>query len=187
MKNILNSKAVILEERINHIISASEIELDGEAYKGKYELGSMKSIKVFICDKLRLNDKGKNEVYTNNDIGEKIIISVNSAGKIAGHYGEIHQKTIAHIPYIIKNMKFLAEMKPDKENAKYAKYAYYITPVKIDGKLHTILSTIGFNENGIYYDHNVFEGTPKKVFAEAKNAKTENAQYSRLKEILKDI
>jgi len=38
--------------------------------------------------------------------------------------------------------------------------------------------------NEIYYDQNVFEGTPKEVFIEAKIS-TDN-KYSRLKEILKD-
>ena len=56
---------------------------------------------------------------------------------------------------------------------------------RIFSEPYTILSTVGHNENGIYYDHNVFNGTPEEVFKEAKN-RPENAQYSRLKEILKD-
>jgi hypothetical protein len=176
-----------LKERIDRIIYTSEIELDGGAYKAKYELNNRKSIKEFILDKLRLNNNGKNKVYTNIDTGEKITLSVNSAGKLAGHYGETHQKTIVHIPQIIERMQFLEEMLPDKENAKYGKYSYYITKTKIDGESHTILSTVGYNKDGIYYDHNVFKGTSQEVFKEAKNSTMENAQYSRLKEILKNI
>jgi len=82
-------------------------------------------------------------------------------------------------------MQFLEKMPPSKENAKYGKYSYYITRANIDGKPHTILSTIGHNENGIYYDHNIFEGTPKEVFTEAKNAITK--KFYRLKEILQNI
>ena len=175
-----------LEERIERIFNAGEIELAGEAYKGKYELGDGKSIKKFILDKLRLNDKGKNKVYTNIDTGEKISISGNSAGKLASHYkyGETYQKTIAHIPRIIENMKFLEEIPPDKENSKFGNYSYYITGVNIDGESHTILSTVGHNEYGIYYDQNVFEGTSEEVFKEAKTSN--DNKYNRLKKILQD-
>jgi len=175
-----------LEERINRIIYTSEIELAGWAYKEKYELDNGKSIKKFILDKLRLNEKGKTKVYTNLDTGEKISISGNSAGKLASHYkyGETYQKTIAHIPRIIENMKFLEEMKPNKENAKFDNYSYYVTRINIDGISHTILSTVGHNEYRVYYDQNVFEGTPEEVFKEARISN--NNKYSRLKEILKD-
>jgi len=182
---------VTLEERIYRIIHASEIELVGEAYIGKYELNDIKSIKDFIIYKSRLNNNGKNKVYTNVDTGEKITLSREAGGKLAGHLedGEIYQKSLAHIPQIIENMKFLEEMKPEpkpnKKSPKYSKYSYYITGTNIEGKSHTILSTIGHNENGIYYDHNVFEGTPKEVFAQAKNATKK--KFDRLKEILQNI
>ena len=190
-KNILNSKGMNLKERIDRIKQTGEIELAGEAYKGKYKLNDSGSIKDFLIHKLRLNDNGENKIYTNADTGEKITISREAGGKLAGHLGdgEIYQKSLAHIPQIIENMKFLEEMKPEqkpgKEKPKYGKYSYYITRTNIDGKSHTILSTIGHNENGIYYDHNVFEGTPKEVFAQAKNATTK--KFDRLKEILQKI
>jgi len=41
---------VTLEERIDRIIHTSEVELVGEAYRGKYELGDGKSIKKFIVN-----------------------------------------------------------------------------------------------------------------------------------------
>ena len=177
-----------LGERIDRIFNTGEIELVGEAYKGKYELGNMKSIKDFIIHKLRSNDNEKNKVYINADTGEKITISREAGGKLAGHLGdgEIYQKSLVHIPKIIENMKFLEEMKPElkpnKGKPKYGKYSYYITGANIDSKSLTILSTIGHNENGIYYDHNVFEGTPKEVFAQAKNETMK--KFERLKEIL---
>jgi len=176
-----------LEERIKRIICAGEIELDGEAYRGKYELNDVKSIKDFILNKLRLGGNGKNKIYINIDTSEKITISREAGGKLASHFGdgEIYQKSIIHIPQIIERMQFLEKMKPDKKNAKYGKYSYYITVTNIDGKSCTILSTIGHNENGIYYDHNVFEGTPKEVFSEAKNTTTK--KFERLKEILQNI
>jgi len=167
-----------LEERINRIIHTGCIELEGEAFEGKYKLNDVKSIKRFILDNLR-------KVYTNLSTGNKITLSHNSAGKLALHWkdGEVYQKSIAHIPQIIENMLFLDEMKPDKENASFGNYSYYITPVKIDGEPHTILSTIGHKRQEVYYDHNVFNGTPEEVFATARNGAMET-KYDRLYKIL---
>jgi hypothetical protein len=180
-------KETCLEERIERILCVPNLELDGNAYKGKYELNNGLSIKNFILNKLRLNEKGENISYTNQSTGSKIIISNNSAGKIALHWkdGETYQKSIAYIPHIIESMQFLEEMKANKENAKYNKYSYYITPVRINGEPCTILSTIGLMENEIYYDQNLFEGTPEEIFAEAKNSTSE--KYSRLNCILKNV
>jgi len=171
---------VTLEERIDRIFNTSEIELAGEAYKGKYELGNMKSIKCFILGRLR-------KIYTNLGTGDKITLSGNSAGKLATRWknGEAYQKTVAHIPEIIEKMQFLEEMKPDKNDASFDKYSYYVTPAKIDGESHTIFSTVGYKGQEIYYDHNVFKGTPKEVFAKAKNA-TNSKKYDRLNKILQD-
>jgi len=86
-----------LEERIKRIICASEIELDGEAYIGKYELNNAKSIRNFILDKLR----GK---IKNLSTGNCIALSKQSAQKLASHLkdGEVYQKSLAHIPLIIE-------------------------------------------------------------------------------------
>jgi len=82
-------------------------------------------------------------------------------------------------------MQFLEKMSPDKnkENPKFDNYSYYITPANIDGESHTILSTVGRVEQEIYYDHNVFRGTPKEVFERAKN-ETCDPKYDRLNKIL---
>ena len=171
-----------LEERIDRIIHVSEIELAGEAYKGKYELNNGKSIKKFILDKLR-------KVYTNLNTGDKITLSRESANKLSGHLkdGDIYQKSLAHIPEIIENMQFLEEMPPDKdkENPKFDNYSYYITPANIDGQFYTILSTVGRKRQEIYYDQNIFNGTPEEVFAKAKN-EINDPKYRRLNEILQD-
>jgi len=172
-----------LKERIDNILRTPALELDGNAYSGKYELNNVKSIKDFILKKLR-NKKG----YANLDTGDKIFISHNSAGKLSMHWmdGNTYQKSLVHIPQIIENMQLLEEAKPDKENSKYNKYSYYITSVQIDYELHTILSTVGYTEKGIYYDHNVFEGTPQEIFTKAKK-ETNNSKFSRLNEILRKM
>jgi len=170
-----------LEERLELIICASEIELGDEAYIGKYELNNVKSIKDFILGKLR-------KTYENLSTKDKISVSSTSADKLSGHLkdGHIYQKTIAHIPEIIKNMLLLEEMKPDKgkgdKRAKFDSYSYYITSVKIGGEQYTILSTVGQKGQEIYYDQNVFEGTPEEIFKEAKIST--DIKYSRLRKIL---
>jgi len=80
-------------------------------------------------------------------------------------------------------MLFLEEMSPEGDNAKYHKYSYYITPVRINGKQYTILSTVGRTDQEIYYDQNVFEGTPEEVFAKTEG-ETSDAKFSRLNVIL---
>ena len=182
-----SSRELSLEDRVGRIFDSACLELDGEAYVGKYILNDWKSIEGFINKKLRLNDEGKNILYRNLDTGDKIIISGRSAGKIASHlkYGEIYQKTIIHIPEIIKNMKFLEDMSADSKNAKFPKYSYYITGVNIDETPYTIISTVGHNEYGTYYYHNVFDGIKQDVFKRAELAGAKDTTYGRLANIIK--
>jgi hypothetical protein len=62
-----------------------ELKMDGNAYKWKYELDDLKSIKEFIFDKLRLNKKEQDVPYTNQSTGNVITITRDSAKEIAGH------------------------------------------------------------------------------------------------------
>ena len=179
-----------LEERINLIMHSPELELDGNAYIGKYELNDRKSIITFMASKLRLNDVGKNIAYTNFSTGEKITLSGKSINKLTHNFdfsNETYQKTLAHIPQIIEKMQFLEEMPlaPDKK-PKFNRYSYYIMQAKIDGESYIILSTVGHMGEKIYYDQNLFKGTAQEVFAKAKN-KTNNPKYSRLNEIVQNI
>jgi hypothetical protein len=167
-----------LEGRVGRILDVSEIELDGEAYKDFYKLDK-DSIKRFILDKLR----GK---IRNIDTGEYITISKQSVLKLASHFkdGEAYQKTIAHIPQIIENMKFLERMLAEKENARFDNYSYYITGISMDGKSYTVLSTVASKGESVYYDQNVFEGARQEVFDVAKS--TTDSKYDRLSKILKE-
>jgi hypothetical protein len=168
---------IALEARLAAIIESEPLELAGEAYIGKYEL-NRESIKRFILAKLR----GK---IKNIDTGSYITISKQSALKLASHYidGEVYQKSIIHIPEIIEKMQFLEEMRPEKENARFDNYSYYITGVNMDGKSYTILSTVASKGESIYYDQNVFEGTKQEVFKKAM-CMTDD-KYGRLSKILK--
>jgi hypothetical protein len=181
------SKEIELEERIECVLCAQELELDGNAYVGKYELNDVKSIIKFISGKLRKNDKDERISYLNKDTEKEIILSKRSAEKLATHYtkDETYQKSIAHIPQIIECMKFLEEMPPDEGKTKYDKYEYYITKVSIDGEPYVILSTVGCTEQGIYYDQNVFKGTLPEVFKKAET--TGDTKHDRLAKILQKI
>jgi len=178
-------RELMLETRVRNIINTPEIHLDGNAYKEKFTLGKLRSIFDFI-NSIRLNSKNKNTTFENLDTGDKIIISKESAGKIAQHWkdGDVYQKTIAHIPEIIRRMMLLDEAK-DANNSNI-NYSYFITPTNIDGRSHVILSTVRRAGNDVYYDHNVFNGTVAEVFEMAK-LYTDNPKYSRLNEILKDV
>jgi hypothetical protein len=182
------SKEVKLEERIECVLCTQELELDGNAWKGKYELNDFGSIKDFIAKKLRrLNKRGEPEPYMNQSTGDKIIISGESARKLTNNFDIdklAYQKIIAHIPQIIEQMQFLEKMPADKANAKFKEYSYYITPVKIDGETYTIFSEVGKAGKETYYDQNMFKGTPKEVLGKAKEETSE--KYSRLNKILQN-
>jgi hypothetical protein len=60
---------VTLEERIDRIFNTGEIELAGEAYKGKYELGDGKSMKKFIY-KMLIIKKKRIETYLGRNQGD---------------------------------------------------------------------------------------------------------------------
>jgi hypothetical protein len=179
MEPLTNIKQASLGERINLILHTPELELDGNAYIGKYELNDGKSIKKFILDELR-------KIYTNLSTGDSINVSKETAKKLLYHWkdGEAYRKSIIHIPEIIENMQFLEEMPPGKEYAKFGNYSYYITPVNIDGESNAILSTVGYKGKEIYYDQNVFKGTVQEVFKEAKNT-INDPKYNRLNDILR--
>jgi len=168
-----------IKEHLNRILEIPELELDENAYKGKYDLNNAKSIKDFVLGNLR-------KTYENIDTGDEIAVSRNSSGKIVGSYrnGESYQKTIVHIPEIIKNMQFLEKQIPEKEGSKYNNYSYYITGINMDGKSYAVFSIVGYNERGVYYVHNVFEGTRREVFAKAEKEAITDSQYKRLAEIL---
>jgi hypothetical protein len=174
------SKEMKLEERIECVLCAQELELDGNAYLGKYELNDIKSIREFIKGKFK-------NTYENQDTGAKIVVSKTSAKKLAGRAipdGECLQRTLVHIPRIIEQMQFLEKLPPDKADPNFSEYSYYIVKANIDGESHTILSVVGYKGNEIYYDQNMFKGTAQEVFEKAINT-TDDPKYSRLNEILR--
>jgi hypothetical protein len=174
-------------ERVRSIIEMPVVELDGNAYQGRYNLDEPLSIKNFVLKTLRFNDKGERATYTNLDTGRQITIGRGSAGKLAGGMGadDAHKRVIVHIPQIIKTMTLFGETSAEKPCSKFSRYSYYITNIKIDCDPYTILSTVGYNRTETYYDLNVLPGTPREVFRNAKG--TTDPKYRRVNGILGDI
>jgi hypothetical protein len=146
-----------LEECMDCILKMPEVELDGEAYKGKYELGNWKSIENWM------NANLKGRAYANISTGENISISAKGVDKIVHHANdEAYQKNVIYIPQIIEGMEFLASESNEHVKKGYYRYDYFITPVKMDGKEYTILSIVGITgKNSYYYDQVVMEGNIK--------------------------
>jgi hypothetical protein len=168
-------------KRVRSIIEALVVELDGNAYQGRYTLNDRESIHRFILDELR------SKPYMISDTGDMVVISGKAAKKLVSHdiTDEMYQKTIAHIPQIIESMKLLGDSPADKQEARFDKYKYYITNAKIDRKRLTIFSTVGHGRQNTYYDQRVFDGTPQDLFKDVK--KTARGRYERLNKILENI
>jgi len=166
----INVRDLAPEDRMANIIEAMPLELDGNAYKGKFELDTKKKESVWnwLKDKLQ----GKN--FKNENTGSKITLSRNGLKELISFIKNdvTYIKSLAHIPEIIKNMRYVETMSNTKDDG-YPNFDYYITPAKMDGKNYTILSEVGKNANGEYYYYqNVFNGTPKEVIEKVRDLPT---------------
>ena len=159
MEPLTNIRQASLEERINLILHTPELELDGNAYIGKYELGNWKSVESWMKENL-LRKK-----FLNHDTGESLQITTKGMDKLIHHSknDDAYKKSICHIPAIIENMKFFEKEGNEKLNGKFDSYEYFLTPVKIDGNDYTILSIVGKNKEGFYYDQSVMEGKARDL------------------------
>jgi hypothetical protein len=90
------SKRASLEERIKCILCMQELEMDGNAYKGKYEL-----------DNIKVSGRSARELTNNFDFNN-----------------QAYQKSLAHIPEIIEEMQFLEKMPADKAHSHFDEYSY---------------------------------------------------------------
>jgi hypothetical protein len=138
-------------ERIFAFLETSDLDLEGEAYVGKYEL-ERKSISQYLLSYLQGVE------WTNKDTGSKIRASRNGIGKMLHHdmETEAHKKLLVHVPTIIQEMRFVAQENRCKPDGKYDRYQYFLTGVKMDGVCYTVLSTVGIHNGNIYYDQMVF-------------------------------
>lgn len=137
------------KKRIEKLRASRPVEITGEEYNGKYEL-NRESAKAYIKDFLR------NE-YVNNDTGDKVLISRESANKITSHSmgNEAHLKSIVAIPRMIEKAIFIDEQENEKGNSKFDSYRYYLVGLKIAGADYTARLTVGVKQGTRYYDHNL--------------------------------
>jgi hypothetical protein len=148
---------LIFENRLAAIIESEPLELDGEAYKGKFylEAKDFKSMRKGIA--LCIKDlQGK--IFINKETGNEITISNKGLRELVSFVkkDEVYIKSLAYIPNIIENMRYL-ETKPNMKNDGYASFDYYITPVIMDGENYIVSSVVGKSTNGEYYYHqNIF-------------------------------
>jgi hypothetical protein len=153
---------IAIEDRLAAIMESEPLELDGEAYKGNYELGNWKSIEGWM----NANLKGK--IYINVSTKGNVFVSAKGIDKIVHHANDgFYQKSVIYIPQIIERMGFLASEVNEHAKKGYYRYDYFITSVKMDGEDHTILSTVGITgKNFYYYDQVAMEGNIRYLIEE---------------------
>jgi hypothetical protein len=143
------------------------LELDGEAYKGKFELNNWKSIEKYLKENVRTMD------LRNKDTNEPIKIGAKGIDKLlhrAATNGKAYKKTLAHLPEIITNMIYIASEKNKKGDGKgYDEYKRYLTEIRMEGKTYIVLSIVGKNEEAFYYDQQLFPGSKNEFMEKHKD------------------
>ena len=135
--------------RIEKLRKSKPIVRKGDEYKGKYELNS-RSAEDYVIHSLR----GE---YPNNDTGDVIRIT-RASRKVAHHdaENEVHLRSIAYIPEMIKNAVFIEES-PNEKGSKFDSYRYYVVGLKIGGVDYTAKLVVGVKDGDSYYDHSLTE------------------------------
>jgi hypothetical protein len=150
-------------ERILAFLETQDIDLEGDAYVGKFELDNWKSIEAWLKNNLQ----GRKDMV-NLDTGEAITLSGRGIDKLnhrARSEPEDYRKSFVHIPQIIEAMRFLAEEENVKGNGKYYFYRYFATGLCWNGAAHTMWSTIGVRDGASYYDQATFPHGKKDLLA----------------------
>ena len=138
---------------MSNCLNPETLELNSEAYKGKFELNKWKSIEDYLKSMKQLEMRNK---HTN----EQIKLSSKGIDKLlhrASTNGEVYKKSLAHLPEIIENMVYISS-EPNRNEIKkgFNEYRRYLTRIKMDGKDYTILSIVGKSKEGFYYDQQLF-------------------------------
>jgi hypothetical protein len=151
-------------ERILAFLETSDIDLEGDAYMGKYEL-ERESIKTYLKGNLR-------GVAQNKNTGDFIAITRESIKKLVGHGldSEVYMKSLIHIKKIIEEMSFIAEMLPDHPKPNFEGYRYYMLGLSMYEKSYTLLGVVGTQGNLVYYDQNIFDAEKRDLFKKIDDA-----------------
>ncbi|GHV28871.1 hypothetical protein AGMMS4952_13590 [Spirochaetia bacterium] len=136
---------------IEKLARAPDITLDGNAYRGKYELNKG-SIKQFLKELKKVN-------LENNAIAEPIKLGNTGIDKMLGpgFKFDVNKKLFAHIPYLLKSAILITDEKPNKPGPHYYKYSHLVTGIELDRVHYTIHIVLGENSGIWYYDHIVSE------------------------------
>ena len=135
--------------RIEKLRNSEPIVRKGDEYKGRYELNS-RSAEDYVIHSLR----GE---YPNNDTGDVIRIT-RASRKVAHHdaENEVHLRSIAYIPEMIKNAVFIEE-RVNEKSGRFDSYRYYVVGLKIGGVDYTAKLVVGVKGGESYYDHSLTE------------------------------
>ena len=133
--------------RIQKLRNSEPVMMDGNEHEGKYEL-NRESAQRYILDELR-------DTYIIADTNERIKIVKRGAKKVTSHSmgNDVHMRSIAIIPEIIKSAIFITEMSADKADAQYDSYRYYVCGLEYAGESYTVKMTVGVKNGDYYYDH----------------------------------
>ena len=135
--------------RIKKLIEAPSISLS--EYTGQYEL-TRDAARSWIKN----NIEGKS--FTIDDTGDVVRIGKAGRKKVTSHGydSEVHLKSIASIPAMLKNSTFIEESSNEKAGGRYVRYRYYVVGVKMDGVDYTAKLVVGVASDGsLYYDHSL--------------------------------
>uniref|UniRef100_UPI0040571F8D ADP-ribosyltransferase-containing protein n=1 Tax=Alistipes sp. TaxID=1872444 RepID=UPI0040571F8D len=137
--------------RVKKLRKSSPVEIAEDAHAGKYEL-DRKSAENYLLENLR----GE---YTIKDTGDLVTIARRGAQKVLSHSAdsEAHLRSIIAIPQLLERAIFIEEEKPDKPNAKFDSYRYYVCGINIGKTPYTARITIGVKQGKYYYDHSLTE------------------------------
>lgn len=131
--------------RIEKLRKSNPIIAQWKDYSDLYELNK-DSAEDYILNNLRGS-------YLNEDTKTNIHISRKSA-KVMHHdvESDVHLKSVALIPEMIKKSIFITEEKNNKSD-KFDSYRYYLVGINLDGVDYTAKLVIGVKGQNTYYDH----------------------------------
>ncbi|WP_059369378.1 type ISP restriction/modification enzyme [Treponema endosymbiont of Eucomonympha sp.] len=146
------------ETLVERLLNAPNIALDGEAYRGKYEVDKTPKENAASISAY-LKQMAKTTRLENSSIREPIKLGGSGITKLTmyGMSNIAYMKTIAHIPELLGNAILLLKKLPEKPDSHYQKYCYLLSFFEIDGVEWTARIVLGENEGCWYYQHIISE------------------------------
>jgi hypothetical protein len=143
-------------DRINELRNTPNLYLDGNAYKGKYEL-NRKSIQKYLFS---LRESLKVKPVSNPALNGNIQLSSRGIREITswGMKEKVYMKTIAYIPEMIENATLIKEHeKSRKSSSHYPYFTNLVVGIELESKPYTVRIELGENRGIWYYSHFITE------------------------------